>query len=334
MSSTVVTAPRPHEVVWRLTNGVVVSRCLHVVAELGVADHIGDEAVGAAELASRCDAHAEALDRVLRLLAAHGVFEATEGGFRHTPASELLRTDHRMSMRAYARMMGLSGFAQTFAHLEHSIRTGAPSVETVNPGGFWPYLHDNPRDAQVFGEAMTARAAADIATLVEAYDFSRFDTIADIGGGRGHVLRAALDAAPRARGVLFDLPDVIAALDIEHERLTARAGDFFVDPLPGADLYVMMEIIHDWPDAECLAILSAVRRAAAPGATLLVIETVLHDDEPDPRGRMLDVIMLAVTGGRERTASQFAELFKSTGFATGTVIDTPGALRMVETTAV
>jgi hypothetical protein len=156
---------------------------------------------------------------------------------------------------------------------------------------------------------MTARATADIAALVNAYDFARFGTIADIGGGRGHLLRAVLDAAPNTRGVLFELPDVIAALDFEHERLTPQAGDFFVDPLPAADLHVLMEIFHDWPDAECLAILSAVRRAAAPGATVLVIETILHHEEPDPRGRMLDVIMLAISGGRERTARQFDELF-------------------------
>jgi len=181
---------------------------------------------------------------------------------------------------------------------------------------------------------MTARAAADIGALVAGFDFTRFAAIADIGGGRGHLLRAVLDAAPDARGVLFELPDVIGALDVEHERLTPQAGDFFVDPLPAADLYVLMEIIHDWPDAECLSILSAVRRTAAPGATVLVIETILHDDRPDPRGRMLDVIMLAISGGRERTARELDELFQSAGFGKTTLIETTGALRMVETTAV
>jgi hypothetical protein len=334
MSPSVLTEPRPHEIVWRLTNGVVLSKCLHAVAELGVADCIDSEASSADELAARCGAHAGALDRVLRLLAEHGVFEVVDGGFRHTPASELLRTDHARSMRAYARMMGLRGFAEAFTNLEHSIRTGAPSVETVDPGGFWAYLRDNPDDARIFGQAMTARAAADMAALLAAYDFGRFATIADVGGGRGHLLRAVLDAVPDAHGVLFELPDVIAALDFEHERLTPHAGDFFVDPLPAADLYVLMEIIHDWPDAECLAILSAVRRAAAPGATVLVVETVLHDDEPDPRGRMLDVIMLAISGGKERTVRQFDELFRSTGFARARLIETAGALRMVETAAV
>ena len=334
MSSSIAGEPRPHEVVWRLTNGVVLSRCLHLVAELSVADHVGDEAVSADELASRCGAHAEALDRVLRLLAVHGVFQPEGGGFRHTPASRLLRSDHPRSMRAYARMMGLPGFVEAFGHLEHSVMTGAPSVERVNPGGFWAYLQDNPDDARIFGQAMTARAAADIAALLDTYDFSRFATIADVGGGRGHLLRAVLEVAPEAVGILFEKPDVVGALDFTHPRLTTQAGDFFVDPLPAADLYVLMEIIHDWADAECLALLSSIRRAASPGATVLVIETILSETEPDARGRMLDVIMLAISGGRERTASQLGDLFRNSGFTSGTVIETGGALRMIQTTAV
>jgi C-methyltransferase len=130
------------------------------------------------------------------------------------------------------------------------------------------------------------------------------------------------------------LPDVIAGVDFEHARLTPQAGDFFVDPLPAADAYVLMEILHDWADAESVAILSAIRRAAAPGATVLVVENVLADAPSDPRGRTLDVIMLAVTGGRERTPSQLSGLFGRSGFSEGTVIETAGPLRIVEATAV
>ena len=108
----------------------------------------------------------------------------------------------------------------------------------MNPGGFWAYLQANPEAAHIFGQAMKARAAADLATVLDAYDFGRFGTIADIGGGRGHLLRAVLDAAPNAAGFLFELPEVIATLDFEHARLTPLAGDIFVDPLPAADLYV------------------------------------------------------------------------------------------------
>jgi C-methyltransferase len=324
----------PHEIIWTLTNALVVSRSLHVVAELGIADHLGDRPASAAELASHTGADADALERVLRLLAAHGVFEQGDGGFVHTPASALLRSDHPMSMRAFARMMGLPVFADTFARLDHSVTTGSPAVETVEPQGLWAYLQDRPDEALIFGQAMTARAAADIAAILGVYDFTRFQTIVDVGGGRGHLLRAVLDAAPAARGTLFELPEVIDALDVEHDRMTPQAGDFFADPLPAADAYVLMEILHDWGDAECAAILSAIRRAAAPGATVLVIENVLPDEELDPGAQTLDVLMLAVTGGRERTAGQLSKLLSHAGFTGGTVIKTAGRLRIVEARAV
>jgi C-methyltransferase len=326
-------AHQPHEIIWKLTNAVVGSRSLHVVAELGVADHVGDEPVNVKELASACAADPDGLDRVLRLLAAHGIFERHADGYGHTEASRLLQSDHPMSMRAFPRMMGMPVVRATFDQLEHSVRTGSPAIELVDHNGLWPYLEGHPDEGEIFGQAMSGKAAADIAAVLGAYDFGRFDTIADIGGGRGHLLRAVLDAVPTAEGILFDLPDVIETLDIDRDRLTARAGNFFVDPLPTADVYILMEVIHDWPDAEVTAILSAIRRAASPGARVLIIENVLGDAQSDPRGHTLDVIMLAVTGGRERTGNQLGELLASTGFATTTVIDTGGPMHIVEAVA-
>jgi C-methyltransferase len=325
--------PQPHEIIWNLTSAYMSSRCLHVVAELGVADQIADEPLTAAELAARCDVNPAALDRVLQLLAAHGIFGRAGDRFGHTAASQLLRSDHPMSMRAFPRAMGLPIFWKTFGNLEHSVRTASPAVETVEPAGIWAYFESRPADAQVFGEAMTAKAGADIASVLGAYDFSRFSTVADIGGGRGHLLAAVLDAAPSAQGILFDLPEVINNITIKHDRLTPLAGDFFADPLPPADVYLLMEVLHDWTDEKCRAILGAIRRAAPPGAKVLVIENVLSDDQPDPRGHILDVIMLASTGGRERTQPQLADLFDSSGFHGVTGIETAGPMRIVETSA-
>jgi hypothetical protein len=326
-------AQQPHEVIWSLTNAYIPSRLLHIVAEMGVADDVGDGAVSARELAAKHGVDADALDRILRLLAAHGIFAVEGDGFRHTPASELLRSDHPMSMRAFPRMMGLPVFTKSFDNLQHSLETGSPAVETVEPRGVWAYFQDHPVEAQIFNESMTAKAAADIPTILAAYDFSRFGTIADIGGGRGHLLRAVLDSAPGAHGVLFDLPGVIASVDVAHERLKKQPGDFFADPLPRADAYVLMEVIHDWHDEQCVAILKAIRAAAPDDATVLIIENVLPDDELDPRGQTLDAIMLAVAGGRERTPSQLNALLNSAGFSQGAVIETAGPLRIVEASA-
>ena len=334
MIQQVSTTQEPHELVWALTTAGVASRCLHVVAELGVADEVDEDAVSAEVLAARCGANADALDRAMRLLAAHDVFERTASGFRHTPASRLLRGDHPMSMRAFPRMIGLPVMAAAFAQLEHSIRTGSPAVETVDPRGIWAYFEDHPKEAQIFDQAMTARAAAYVASILPAYDFGRFETIADIGGGRGHLLRAVLDRASKARGILFDVPGVIDSLDVEHKRLRTQAGDFFVDALPAADAYLLMQVLHDWGDTESVEILSAIRRAAAPGAVVLVMEHVLADEGIDVRAQTLDLLMLAVMGGRERTPNELNQLFHQAAFSDGTVIATSGPIRIVETIAI
>jgi hypothetical protein len=334
MARMITTEQLPHELIWTLTNAYVPASCLHLVADLGVADRIGDEPVPVSELAATLEVDPDALDRILSLLAAHGVFERVQDGFGHSPASRLLRSDHQMSMRAFPRMNGLPVFSTVFANLDHSLRTGAPAIQTVEPGGLWAYLRDRPDEQRVFADAMSARARGDIAAILDAYDFGRFATIADVAGGYGHLLAAVLDSAPTAWGVLFELPDVVAALGVDHERLTVIGGDFFTDPLPNADAYLLMEILHDWPDHECREILSAVRRAGGPGATLLILEEILTDRGRDADGHTLDVIMLAVTGGGERTIEELDALFAAAGFSPGRVIETASRLRIVETTAV
>ena len=210
------------------------------------------------------------------------------------------------------------------------MRTGRPGLEVLEPKGMWSYLQDRPAEADVFSRAMTAKAGADVAAVLAAYDFRRFETVADVGGGRGHLLRAVLDAVPDAAGILFELPEVVDALDVQDARLTAVAGDFFVDALPAADAYVLMDVLHDWADDECVAILSAIRRAARAGATVLVIENVLGEDRPDPRAGTLDVVMLAVTGGRERSPAELGALFERAGFALRRVVPTAGPVQVVE----
>jgi len=323
---------QPHEIVWTLSTSAVAARCLQVVADLGVADRIEEQPVPVTDLAGSCRADRDALDRVLRLLAAHGVFEYQAGAYSHTQSSRLLRDDHPMSMRAFVSMMGLPAMLDGINALEHAVRTGAPAIETFEPRGFWAYLQAHPDQAQVFGRAMTAKAGADIGAVLATYDFSLVHRIVNVGGGRGHLLRAVLDSVPTAEGVLFDLPEVVSSFELDQQRLTIAAGDFFADPLPTADLYVLMEVIHDWDDAAAVSILTAARRAATTGAKLLIIENVL-DERPDARGQTLDIIMLTITGGRERTAGELDALLRRAGWRPGAVIDTPGPLRIAEAQA-
>jgi C-methyltransferase len=178
---------------------------------------------------------------------------------------------------------------------------------------------------------MTAKAGIDVGAVTAAYDFTRFGRIADIGGGRGHLLRAILEAAPGAEGVLFDLPMVIDTLNTGGQpRLTVQAGDFFADALPSAEAYILMEVLHDWADEQCVAILNAIRRAAPDSATVLVVEDLMPEEHADPGASTLDIIMLTVTGGRERTADQLGNLFDAAGFGLVRVIDTRSSIRIVE----
>jgi hypothetical protein len=331
-----VTQTLPTDLVWTLTTRTVAARSLQVVADLGVADHLDEEPVTAAALATACGVDPGALDRVLRLLAAHGIFAREAEGYRHTDASRLLRGDHPGSMRAFCRLSGLPLVTTSLEHLDHSVRSGQPAVEAVEPDGFWAYLRAHPGEAAIFDEAMTAKARADIAAVLEAYDFGRFATIADVGGGRGHLIRAVLDAAPYARGVLLDLPQVVAPLDLGSGRLTVLGRDFFVDPLPRADAYLLMEVIQDWPDAEAAAILRAVRQAASPGATVLIIEGIVPEVQDGPAAlgvHTVDVLMLALTGGRERTAHELGDLLRCTGFSLSAVVETASPMRIVEAVA-
>jgi C-methyltransferase len=320
----------PHETLRTLTNGGVLARCLQCIADLGVADQIDREPVPAQVLADSLGVNAAALDRVLRLLAAYGVFDRCAEGYLHSEASRLLRSDHPASMRAFIQMYGLPVFLQEVADLPHSVRTGAPSLELTAPDGMWAYLQREPEQLAVFARAMTAHTAADVPTVLAAYDFSASRCIADIGGGRGHLLDAVLGTAADATGVLFDLPDVVQAGGVAHPRLTRQAGDFFVDPLPEADTYLLMEILHDWADAETTAILSAVARAASPEAKVLIIENLLADDSLDTHALTLDVLMLLSTGGRERTEAELAVLLGTAGLRLTRVLDTAGTMRIAE----
>jgi hypothetical protein len=289
------------------------ARCLHVVSELGVADRIGDEPVPVEELAASCGVDSRALDRVLRLLTTQGVFDRQDGGYGHAPSSLLLRDGHPMSMRAFGQMMGPPLIWGSLQELRHAVETGKPAMEKLEPKGAWAYLQDRPDEADIFARAMTAKAGADIA------------------GARGHLLRAVLAAAPAAEGVLFDLPIVIDSLTLDDEpRLSTQAGDFFVDALPAADAYLLLDVLHDWPDEQCVAILTAIRRAATEDSMVLIIEDVIPEGRADPRASTLDIIMLTVTGGREGTARELGALLTTAGFHLDAVLDTPSSRRIVQ----
>jgi hypothetical protein len=323
----------PHAQMWSLAVSHYLPRCLHVIAELGVADAIDTHPVTTADIALKSGAHADTLNRMLTLVATAGVFRAADGGWAHTPLSDLLRSDHPQSLRAFVRMSGSDPLWSAAGALTASVRSGDSGIQEATGRSIWDHFADNPEAHRIFDAAMTGKAHADIAALWDVLDLSPYQTVADIAGGRGHILAALLDRAPATRGILFDLPTVAASMP-PNPRIEARGGSFFTDPLPQADAYILSNILHDWDDQACLAILAAIRKAAQSGGVLFILEDLLSEaDGPHP-SKVLDVVMLAATGGRERTEPQYAALLHSTGFELARILPTPSPLSVLVARAV
>jgi hypothetical protein len=310
-----MTAQNPAESILGLATAYWASRCLHVIAEAGIADALGDAPQTAAELAAKSGTNADALHRILRPLVARGIFTLQDGRFAHNAASRLLRSDSQPSLRGLARMMGLDFHWDSYREMTHSLKTGRSGSELVIPEGLFPRLAKNPEHGRIFNEAMAGKSVGMIGPVLENHDFTPFRTIGDIGGGTGHLLKAMLGAAPAARGVLFELPEVIdQASAAPHERIDYVGGDFFRDEIPPCDLYVMMMVLHDWSDDQSIAILRNIAKTAPDGARLLLVEAVIDESQLGGFAVDLDVEMLTFAFGRERTAEQWRNVVEQGGF--------------------
>ena len=320
--------------IMQLTSASWASRCLHVVAELGVADALGEQPQSTEALAKATSTQPRALYRVLRLLASLGIFEWKDGSWHHTEASRFLRSDHPGSLRDYVRMLGLPVFWDAFSDLEHSLRTGESAFTKRHTEGVFAYLAKHPEESRIFDAAMTSKSHRDIAAILPAYDFSQFSTIADIAGGRGHLLRAILKSSPKTQGILFDQPHVVAGVVPEKvERLAVIGGNFFADTMPKADAYLLMNIIHDWPDAESIKILSGIRREMPQHARVLIIETVVPPTPEPHLSKELDIAMMALPGGMERTQEEYAALALKCGLRLQRVVGTMSPYSILEIVA-
>jgi|CXWL01.1.fsa_nt_gi hypothetical protein len=311
------------------------ARCVHVAAEMGLADALGDSPMPVPALAHATGARADVLERVLRLLAAHDVFRLEDGTVSHTEMSRLLRSDHPSSLRAFVRMIGLSVNWRAVEQLEHSVLTGEAGMIRNLPDGVWSHYANHPDDARIFDASMASRASLMVPSICAAYDFNAFPVIADIGGGQGHLLNAVLENATSTTGILFDLPHVVEAGKASgaHPRVVCRGGDFFNDPLPEAAGYILMEILHDWADEPAERIVASVRRAAPRGAHLLVMEIVPRETDGPAWAKTLDIVMLAHFGGKQRSREAYAGLLERNGFELVREIDTSSGISIFDAVA-
>jgi SAM-dependent methyltransferase len=334
--------PPPGLVLYQMAIGHYLSRALHLGAKLRLADLLKDGPRTFRALAEATQTHAPSLNRVMRLLTSAGIFEERDGGeFMLTPLGDLLRSDVPGSMRPLVILFAGIGLQDSWKDLEYCVRTGEPAFRRTNPDGDpFTLIEEDPEMASVFDEAMATFAPQTAAAVAAAYDFSVFQTVADIGGGNGSLLIGILKTNPSLRGIVFDLPHVVerarahvAAAGLA-ERCELVAGSFFDGVPSGADAYLLKHVIHDWNDDRATTILKKCRVALRPAGKLLIIEGVYPeriDQSPMSRSAAAnDVNMLVATGGRQRSEAEFRELLAAAGFRLTRVVATQDHVRVIE----
>jgi O-methyltransferase domain len=317
-----------------LMTGAWITQMVRVAAELDLAGHLaaGEQAVYALARACACDP--ESLFRLLRALAAVGLFQETAPRrFGLTPLADLLRADHPASMRSFARLMGDEHYL-AWDDLLHCIRTGEPAFGQRFGDSLFDWYQQHPERAAIFDGAMGDISRGASGPLLDALPWAECRHLVDVGGGRGALLIRLLRAHPHLRGTVLDQPTVVEGLTSPAdlaERFAYRGGDFFAEVPAGADTYLLKHILHDWGDDACAVLLERIATAMAPGARLLVIEQVIPPGNDPFPGKLLDLNMLVMTeGGRERTPEQYASLLARSGLHLQRIRPTASPLSVVE----
>lgn len=326
----------PHAQLIQMGTAGWITSILYAAAELGLADHL-DDPKSPAEIAGVLGADARSLHRLMRTLASLGLLSQGAGDrFSLTPLGAALKSNAPGSARSTLRTFAGPAFTRGFENIVYSVKTGRTGFEKAHGKPIFDYLADNPLEASMFSETMVGFHGAEPAAVAAAYDFSAFGTIVDVGGATGNMLAAILTRHPKPRAVLFDRSQVVAdapallASAGVMERVEIAGGDFFVSVPSGGDAYILSHILHDWSEEQCLTILRNIRKSMNPDGRLLVVETVLPaGDDPHP-GKLLDIVMLVIPGGEERTEAEYAPLLAKAGFRLQRVVPTESPVSIVE----
>ena len=310
---------------------------LRAAAQLRLADHLADGPQTAEQLATRTGTHASSLHRLLRTLAAIGIFAEDEAHrFSLNALAEPLRSNIPGSVRTSVLSITGDLFIVPWSKLAYSVQTGKPSFDHHFGAPFFDHISTLPEEAAWFGDMLIGMNSGDAPAVAAAYDFSTCSHIADIGGATGHMLTTILGSHPGPRGTLFDLPHNQAAaaelIDSRglSDRVTFVAGSFFESVPAGCDLYILSHVIHDWSEEQCFTILANCRRAMSPSSRLLIIEMILPEGNNFHPGKMLDMTMLALTTGQERSEAEYGALLEKANFKLTRVIPTNSPVSIVE----
>lgn len=317
--------------------GAWVAQGIAAAADLNVADALTDGPLGIDELARRVGAEPDALGRLMRALVSEGIFvRRRDGRYGLNSLGETLRSDAPSSIAGMARFVGSPSHREHWSQLVEAVRTGEAVPPKLRGMTGWQWIAERPEFAEVFNTAMTNMSEMSVDPVVAAYDFTPFKTIVDVGGGHGRLLAAIIKTTAGAEGLLYDLPQVVEGapeLLRRHgvaDRVRTVAGSFLDSVPEGGDLYVLKNVIHDWPDADAVTILSNVRQAAGPGTTLVLVEFVIPGHDRQFVGKWTDLEMLVQAGARERTAGEYRKLYEKAGFRLTRVVPTAAGLSLVE----
>jgi hypothetical protein len=327
----------PADRLFSLVLSKTITQALGAVAQLKVADFLKDGPRAIAELAAQTGAHEQALYRVMRMLAGYGVFrEIGTNQFELTDQGQLLRSDVSPTLREFAILFADPVHNAAYAEALHSVRTGGTAFAKTHGEEIFDYFTKDPSFFTVFNDAMTANSSRLTASISASYDFTEVNKLADVGGGVGFLLNEVLQRNPHLEGELFDLPEVVAdaeaAIDAAGmtERITRTGGSFF-DAIPvAADAYMLKHVIHDWSDEQSVQILSNCTQHMTRDGKVLVIEYIVPENKEPHVAKLLDMEMLFIAGGRERTQSEFEALFARAGLKLNDVITTDSSVSILE----
>ena len=330
------TPANPVEALVGLASGLWVSRTLWAAARLGIADAIGPEPTPLAAIAERSGAHEGNLRRLMNALVSVGLFRVESGDrYAHSDLSPFLRTDHPISQRAFIESVFGGEHYAGWGAIEESLRGGGTAFDSHFGKPVFDWYGAHPAEARKFSRAMESTTRLIEAALMAPWTPPPFTVAVDVGGSRGTLVASLLQRNPDSRGILFDLPDVVEGVEptITDTRIDLVGGSFF-DSVPEGDLYLLKMILHDWSDAQSAEILTNIRSAIKPGGRLAIIETVLPEEVGPSPGYLMELNMMVMTGGRERSEAAFAALLDRTGFRLESVTPTPVPMSIVQAVAV
>jgi hypothetical protein len=315
-----------------------VSRALYAAAKLNLADRLAGGPRSAAELSKETGTLASALHRLMRLLAGLGILKTERDGqrFSLTPLGETMKSNAPGAVRATLLTLAGPTFYRAFGEYMYSLETGKTGFEKAFGMPAFDYLAQHPEEASNFTQTMIGFHGEETPAVAAAYDFSGLGTVIDVGGASGNMLVEILKRYPGARGVLFDLPHVVReapeyfrAHGVEG-RVRVEGGSFFERVPAGGDAYILSHVIHDWSEEQCLTILGNCRKAMKPEARVLIVEMVLPTGDEMHPGKLLDLTMLLIPGGQERTEAEYGALLDKAGFRLTRVVPTKSAASVVE----